>query len=676
MTQTQDRREPAPTATELVRYTQPLANPGAGYRRPWWDPRRPTAWVARRWRRSLQLRTVAITVILCALAELITGALLSARIADGLFQERFDQLSQEAKTGLGAADSSFLAAAAGDKGSTQALVNTTLRGLRGEGAGEREYVLRTLPGNSGNSWVVGQYSSDIANKAIPDQLEKQVNDGEEIFWESVTLHTDQGAQPGLAFGKRVQIQGSQDYSLYLVYNLQQLQGTLDLIHGVLSLGGILLLLVIGAIAWYVARRSLQPVAEAASTAEKLAKGALGERMHVDGDDEVARLGRSFNRMADSLAAQIVALESLSQMQQRFVSDVSHELRTPLTTVRMAAEVLHDARENFDPINRRSAELLYDQVERFQTLLNDLLEISRFDAGAASLDAGEWDLVPVARRVMAAAEPLANAAGTELILDAPQDPVLVEMDPRRVERIVRNLVMNAVEHGEGRPVEVRVAGDEHSAAVAVRDHGIGLAPQDVTRVFDRFWRKDPARARKTGGSGLGLSIAMQDARLHGGWLQAWGEPGQGSIFRLTLPTELGTLLTASPLPLAEPAEPSNDADAEAEAIDADDTDWFPRTGLVFQEAEEIPDDETDHPQAPVPGTLPPNLSGPATGSMPATRGSTRTGAVPTVGSHLADPARTEAPGTVAGSTTSNITEFVDDLDAPLTRRQRRAMEEEA
>jgi two-component system sensor histidine kinase MtrB len=128
------------------------------------------------------------------------------------------------------------------------------------------------------------------------------------------------------------------------------------------------------------------------------------------------------------------------------------------------------------------------------------------------------------------------------------PVIAEADPRRVERILRNLVVNAIEHGEGRDVVVRMATADGAVAVAVRDYGVGLKPGEATRVFNRFWRADPARARTTGGTGLGLSIAVEDARLHGGWLQAWGEPGGGSQFRMTLPRTAGDGLRGSPIPL--------------------------------------------------------------------------------------------------------------------------------
>jgi len=140
----------------------------------------------------------------------------------------------------------------------------------------------------------------------------------------------------------------------------------------------------------------------------------------------------------------------------------------------------------------------------------------------------------------------------LALVSPPEGAVAEVDPRRIERVLRNLVVNAIEHGEGRPVTVLVAADDEAVAVAVRDRGVGLAASDVTMVFNRFWRADPARARTTGGTGLGLSIAMEDAHLHGGWLQAWGEPGDGCQFRLTLPRRQGTELDGSPIPL-EPAD---------------------------------------------------------------------------------------------------------------------------
>lgn len=504
--------------------------------------------VSNAWRRSLQLRAVAATVLLSALALAGTGAFLSNQIAAGLFEERFRQVEDESVRGLNRVKSNFESAATTDRSSTVAFVNDTLKLVQGDGATvQRDFVLTPLP-SSENIYVTNTASGGLTTGVIPDALATTVRENSGVFWQSIEYPRNNIDVPGLAFGTQVSLPPGRAYALYLVYDLSSVQETLDLIHRVMGIGGIVLLVVTGGIAWYTTRLVVRPVSNAALVSEKLADGELQERMEVHGEDEIARLGTSFNRMAANLQDQITQLARLSRMQQRFVSDVSHELRTPLTTVRMAAEVLHDARADFDPVNRRSAELLYNQVERFQNLLNDLLEVSRFDAGVAVLDAEALDIVPIVRRVVDSAQMHAETAGTPLRIHAPSDGCVVEMDPRRIERVVRNLVMNAVEHGEGRPIDITVAGDDHSVAVVVRDHGIGMSPADAARVFDRFWRADPARARTTGGSGLGLSIATEDTRLHGGWLQAWGEQGHGASFRLTLPCRSGGTVEASPLPL--------------------------------------------------------------------------------------------------------------------------------
>ena len=275
-------------------------------------------------------------------------------------------------------------------------------------------------------------------------------------------------------------------------------------------------------------------------------------MKVKGEDDLAMLATSFNEMAANLQLQINRLEALSRVQQRFVSDVSHELRTPLTTVRMAADLLYESRDEFDPATARSAELLQNQLDRFEALLADLLEISRFDAGAAVLDPEPVDMRSLVDRVVDVAAPLADRKGCVLDVVAPDESCLVDVDARRIDRVLRNLVLNAVEHGEGRPVDIIVATNDDAVAVAVRDHGVGLRPGESSLVFNRFWRADPARARTIGGTGLGLSIALEDVRLHGGWLQAWGAPGDGANFRMTLPRTADGHLTESPLPL-EPAD---------------------------------------------------------------------------------------------------------------------------
>jgi two-component system sensor histidine kinase MtrB len=182
-------------------------------------------------------------------------------------------------------------------------------------------------------------------------------------------------------------------------------------------------------------------------------------------------------------------------------------------------------------------------------LADLLEISRYDAQAAVLEADPVDLAGLVRDVALAVGPLAEQRGVPLDLSAvPAAAVLVEADARRVSRIVRNLLANAVEHAAGQPVEVLIGADDDVAAVVVRDHGPGLRAGDEEHVFERFWRADPSRARRTGGTGLGLSIAREDALLHGGRLEAAGSPGEGASFRLLLPRRHGEPVSSEPLAL--------------------------------------------------------------------------------------------------------------------------------
>ncbi|MBT8162510.1 MULTISPECIES: MtrAB system histidine kinase MtrB [Arthrobacter] len=509
----------------------------------------------RRWRRSLEFRTVSMTLLLSIASFAVVGAYLSNQIANNLFQERLKQAESESRYYVKQVQDTFDGSQANDQSSVITLVYDTLKAVEGNGSViQRRYVFEAMPEQTKprNRWVESRASDQLTVRVIPPALRKAVQEsGKDQYWASTEFPVGDQDHPGIAVGNKVTFNGTV-YELYLLYDLDTAQQTLDEIQNVLWAGGAALVLMIGGIAWYVTRNVVSPVSHAAVVSEKLAAGQLQERMVVKGEDEVARLGASFNHMAASLQEQITQLATLSQMQQRFVSDVSHELRTPLTTVRMAAEVLYDARDDFDPINKRSAELLYNQVERFQSLLSDLLEISRFDAGAAVLDAEPTDIFQVVSHVIDGASPVAAEYGSEVRLTSRHKRIIVEMDARRIDRILRNLLLNAVEHGEGKPVHVSVAANHDAVAVSVRDFGIGMTAAEAARVFDRFWRADPARARTTGGSGLGLSIAAEDTKLHNGWLQAWGHKGSGSNFRLTLPLKKGGTIGKSPLQL-EPAD---------------------------------------------------------------------------------------------------------------------------
>ncbi|MDQ1679702.1 MAG: two-component system, OmpR family, sensor histidine kinase MtrB, partial [Frankiaceae bacterium] len=338
------------------------------------------------------------------------------------------------------------------------------------------------------------------------------------------------------------------YSVDYVFKMDSEVDNLNLVQNWVWATEAALVLLLVLISWLVTRQVVTPVRMAARTAERLSAGRLHERMDVKGQDDLARLASSFNKMAVNLQQQIGQLEELSRVQRRFVSDVSHELRTPLTTVRMAADLLHSSRASFEPDVARSAELLQRELDRFEALLVDLLEISRYDAGAAVLDAEAVDVLAVVRRVVDACSRLAENRQAQLLVQLPAAPVIAEVEARRIERILRNLIVNAIEHSDGGPVEITVAATEEAVAIGIRDYGVGMTREAVAHVFERFWRADPARSRTTGGTGLGLSIALEDAHLHGGWLQVWGEPSAGAHFRLTLPRRLNGELHDSPLPV--------------------------------------------------------------------------------------------------------------------------------
>ncbi|MZD09193.1 HAMP domain-containing protein, partial [Streptomyces sp. SID5785] len=543
--------------------------------------RRPLLPAMRLWRRNIQLKVVVTTLLMSLGVVLLLGIVVIGSVRNGLLDAKVKASQSQAEGGFRAAKDRADSAVAGARdGSTDEVSRTQLNNkwlsdlvteLSSGGKGAFNVVtLGAGDVDGGNGRSPRGSGLVLPDASVPDDLRERVDRMTGASQKYTRIHYDGGqeSQPGLVIGKRLVDPQGHAYQLYYLFPLTQEEKSLSLVKGTLATAGLFVVVLLGAIAWLVVRQVVTPVRMAAGVAERLSAGRLQERMKVTGEDDIARLGEAFNKMAQNLHLKIQQLEDLSRMQRRFVSDVSHELRTPLTTVRMAADVIHEARVDFDPVTARSAELLADQLDRFESLLADLLEISRFDAGAAALEAEPVDLREVVRRVVGGAEPLAERKGSRVRIVGDAQPVVAEADARRVERVLRNLVVNAVEHGDGKDVVVRLAAAGGAVAVAVRDYGVGLKPGEATRVFSRFWRADPARARTTGGTGLGLSIALEDARLHGGWLQAWGEPGGGSQFRLTLPRTADEPLRGSPIPL-EPEDSRRNRGLGEAGLPADD-----------------------------------------------------------------------------------------------------------
>ena len=490
--------------------------------------------LAATWRKNLQLRLVAITILISTTVLSIVGILLVNQVTNGLLETKQQSSIAEATAArlevqrlLDAADAGLVA-----PNSTRIVDSViTALAIRSGSPGLYDALFLSDPDLVG---APERGTELISQESIPEALRTAITERDRQAWAYGTLVYEGGVtKPGLIVGSPVTIPRVGAYELYLLFPLDKEQNTIDLIRQAVSITGIILLIGLAILAWFVTSRVTEPVREAAQIADQIASGDLDQRMQVRGEDDIARLAGSVNEMAASLQRQIVRLENLSQLQQQFVSDVSHELRTPLTTVRMASEMIYDARGDFDPDMARSAELLRNQVDRFDILLSDLLEMSKIDAGASPLIFGAVDLAKLTETLLQEANHIALEHSTSFSYSGTSN-ALVFADHRRVSRIIRNLLVNAVEHCEGSTIDVQVATNESCVSISVRDHGQGIAEADIPRIFGRFWRADPARPRTLGGTGLGLSISAEDAELHGGKIDVWGLPGKGAQFVLSLP----------------------------------------------------------------------------------------------------------------------------------------------
>ncbi len=500
----------------------------------WW--RFPANW----WWRSLPLRVVLTVFLASVLVLVLGGFLLMQQATIGVIDGKKETAENEARQAVNTAQGQLYAADLTGEVNVDKLLLDLATGFASR-AGQYEVIIIA----HGQTITAG----NAAVGSIPERFSQRVAQSNELLMTSteIAYRDRRPSVPGLVAGATLTVLGTGRYQIYLLFPLTQEVATLVVLRYAVITTGAILVILLTFIAALVSRQVVTPVRAARRAAESLASGNLHDRMKVRGQDDLARLATSMNYMASELEKQINTLEELSAVQQRFVSDVSHELRTPLTTVRMAAEVLYEARDDFDPVAARSAELLQNELDRFDALLSDLLEISRFDAGVAHLSVEEVDLCDLVYRVVDANERLAETYQTEITVHESGE-AKAEVDARRIERILRNLLVNAIEHSEGHPIDILIESDDAAVAVAVRDHGVGFEASQARQVFHRFWRGDAARARTVGGTGLGLAIAMEDANLHGGWLTAWGRPAMGAQFRLTLPKKVGAILETSPLPL--------------------------------------------------------------------------------------------------------------------------------
>ncbi len=500
-------------------------------------------------RRSLQARSVISTVALSGVALIVLGGFLSFGIGNGLFQTRVQDVLQESERAVGEIQGTFSASSATDEVALQTLMNSIVPKLENTTSSQTRWVALLREPGQQSLLLQSPISSSLDIALISPVIRERVQQTDnKLVYQSVSIQVGQAKHPGLVVGSKLDIPLAGKYELYLVYDLNPEQQTLNLVQGTLVIGGLVLLALIALVSYLVSSRITGPIRLAAEVAERIEGGELDERLPEKGEDVLAQLARSFNKMTVSLQKQIDDYKSVSKIQQQFVADVSHELRTPLTAIKMADELIYDNRSSMVEPLAKSAEAMHSQIVRFERLLEALLEISRYDAGAIQGRFEKFNLVETVESAITSVDGIAKKRGTDIILETAKSEVIAEFDEQRIERLIRNLLANAVEHGEGKPIHVAIGEAKNAVAVSVTDHGVGMNRDQLDNVFSRFWRADPARKRSIGGTGLGLSIAQADAALHNGWLQVWAKPGEGASFRLTLPRRQGVAFSQSPLPL--------------------------------------------------------------------------------------------------------------------------------
>lgn len=499
--------------------------------------------------RSIVAKVITSTVLLSLGVVWLAGSALDSRLSDGIRSVNLNSSIAEARLAFFNAQyqlllSQGLSVAERREVLADILAEATTQGLTEQ---VREVLIVKSPTKKKSPDLYQMSTNGARIDSIPESLRTLIQKKSDLEYAYGKLKYAAG--PGvesLFVGNRIDLPNGGRYEMYVVFSLANQSSTIALIQNSLLITGFALIFLIALITLLVVRQVVRPVRQAASVAKQFTQGDFDLRLPINSNDELATLARSFNEMAASIEQQISRLENLSRVQQRFVSDVSHELRTPLTTLRMASEVIYNHRSTFEPPVARSAELLVAQLDRFERLLEDLLEVSRFDAEVAILEPVEFDLISLIKRCVSDLGIHEDEKTSGVTIRCEESSVAIKADMRRVERIMRNLLSNALDHCDGTPIEIQVSTTESDVGVGVRDFGTGLDEASLIRVFDRFWRADPSRARVRGGTGLGLSIALEDARLHNGELDAWGRPGKGAHFVLTLPRTAGAQIVSRPI----------------------------------------------------------------------------------------------------------------------------------
>jgi two-component system sensor histidine kinase MtrB len=482
----------------------------------------------RRPRLDLRARVVLFTSAAVVVSLLLLGAALNSLLARSLYDQRTEealQVAQRARIKVEAELRMQSVTGAASPGTLSRVVSDLDFGQADSSLGmllvARDSEFKTAQAPSAD--------------ALPAALIDEVANKSRLAYVFIDAPTGQSRRM-LVVGSPIK-DGQETYQGYFYFPLTFQEKTLALLSRILVTVGLVLLATTIVLTAVSTGRVLEPIRQARDVAEQITSGNLSARIpQANNHDDFGRLAESFNRMAGFLAQKISELEHVSNLQARFVSDVSHELRTPLATVRMAADYIHSARSGLPADAQRAAVLLERELERFENLLEDLLEISRFDAGVVGLEPVEVDVAGLLDEVVDALDVLAHNRGVNLkfTVDQRHGPALVAADPRRLDRVFTNLVKNAIEHTSDGDVRISARRSNGLVVVQVKDNGEGIPAEDLPHIFERFYRADAHRARTQGGTGLGLAIALENVHLHQGTIDVVSQVNHGSTFTVRLP----------------------------------------------------------------------------------------------------------------------------------------------
>ncbi|WP_445341367.1 MtrAB system histidine kinase MtrB [Bifidobacterium sp. ESL0820] len=490
-------------------------------------------------RSSLQIRMVLLATVSALLIGVVfmTASLYSVRtsLLNQVLRQAQADFAAELTRAQGGLDSADIT---GDEGSYQKLVVNMAANVQNEGAPNMVGVFIWPDDSTARRFVPVSTAPGDSDLITPEIRNAVVSNGGHSYSQMInTADKGQYPVPGIVMGSMLRPATTGGIEFYAIYSFADQQRSVLSVQMALLAVSVVTSVVMGIIVFLALHSVIRPVTKVAGAAKGLAQGESDVRVTEDRTDELGTLQRSFNVMADSINEKIGQLEEAEAYQRRFVSDVSHELRTPVTTIRMATDLLFKTRDDLDPSKRRTVELLDKQVSRFASMLEDLLEISRYEAGQTSLNPDLCDACDLVRNVVQQVAQIARTKGVPVKALLPDHKVMITVDASRCTSILRNLVNNAIDFAEDGPVQLRLAVSEQAVVFSVRDWGTGIAPEDLTHIFERFWRADPSRSRLTGGTGLGLSIALDNTNLMHGLLQVRSQVGQGTWFLLTLPRDV-------------------------------------------------------------------------------------------------------------------------------------------